>query len=174
MKGSDVVYLRLLRDSLRKFSFTKEYTFLFIDKSNYESYLLDLLYISKLMKLDFDWDGIPDEETLHKRFNNHSICLLSFYNNLSIGWIWGNKQVTPFWEDSIMNLNDGEIYVGGAYLSKTIDRPKNSGQVFYSIWFDYFINKMNNDVAYSYIDKWNSHSLKLAYNIGMEKYDFIK
>lgn len=175
MISKGIVQIRLQKQKLQKYSFEDNYSIILLDKSNYKDYISDLNYISSLMKKDFDWSGIPDEYDLHSRFYYNSYCLISFYNNNPIGWCWANKKVTPLWgEDSIMNLNDNEIYVGGAYLSKTVDRPKDSGQIFYSIWFDYFTNTMNNDIAYSYVDEWNTHSLQLAYNIGMEKYDFIK
>lgn len=169
-----IVQLRLQKQKLQKYSFEDNYFTTFLSKLNYKDWISELNYISSLMRKDFDWDGIPDEATLHSRFYYDSYCLLSFYNDNPIGWIWANKKVTPLWEDSIMNLGESEIYVGGAYLSKTLDRPKDSGQVFYSIWFDYFTNTINNDTAYSYVDEWNVHSLKLAYNIGMERYNFIK
>lgn len=169
-----IVQIRLQKQKLQKYSFEDNYSVILLDKSNYNDYISELNYISSLMRKDFNWNGIPDESTIHNRFYHNSCCLLSFYNNSPIGWCWANKKVTPLWEESIMNLNNNEIYVGGAYLSKTIDRPKNSGQIFYSIWFDYFTNKIENDTAYSYVDEWNTHSLQLAYNIGMEKYDFIK
>lgn len=169
-----IVQLKLKVNKLKKVDFDEKYSIRLIDKSNYEKNIDDLLTVSKLMKKDFDWEGIPNKETLHKRFQSNSMCLLSYYKNTLIGWIWSNENYTPTWEESIMNLNNNEIYVGGAYLSKTIDRPKNSGQIFYSIWFDYFTNTINNDIAYSYVDEWNTHSLQLAYNIGMENYNFIK
>lgn len=174
MDFNGIVQLRIKIKKLKKVNFDETYAIQFIDKSNYKKHIKDLLYISKLMKLDFDWEGIPNEETLHRRFDKNSMCLLSFYNSKPIGWIWANKNYTPLWEESIQNLNSDEIYVGGSYLSKTVDRPSGSGLSFYYIWFKYFLHALNNKSAYSYVDKWNTRSLDLAYKIGMKEYNFIK
>ena len=166
--------IRLLRENLVKFDYNKSYSIIFLNKTNYKKYITELIYVSELMKKDFDWVGIPNEKVLHSRFNHNSYCLLSFYNGNIVGWVWGNNNLTPFWEKSKQELTDKEIYVGGAFLSKKVERPKESGQVFYSMWFDYFLTHFDKETAYSYIDDWNNHSLNLAYNIGMKEYNFIK
>ena len=174
MNIQGVVQLRLSKENIKRFTLNQNYNFTLIDNTNYKNHLSDLMYVSYLMKQDFDWEGTPNEEDIHKRFEKDSNCLLSYYNNKIVGWIWGNDNFTPHWVENMQQLNKNEIYVGGAFLSKKVDRPKESGQVFYSIWFDYFLTNFNKQFAYSYIDDWNNHSLNLAYNIGMKEYDFIK
>lgn len=169
-----IVQLKLKVNKLKNIEFDEDYSIRFIDKSNYEKNIDDLLRVSKLMKKDFDWEGIPNKETLHKRFQSNSLCLLSYYNNTLIGWIWANENYTPTWEESIQDLEDDEIYVGGSYLSKTVKRPSGSGLSFYYIWFKYFLYALNKNKAYSYVDDWNARSLDLAYKIGMKDYNFIK
>jgi hypothetical protein len=174
MNIQGVVQLRLSKENIKRFTLNQNYNFTLIDNTNYKNHLSDLMYVSYLMKQDFDWDGTPNEVDINHRFENNSKCLLSYYNNKVVGWIWENDNFTPYWKENIQTLNKNEIYVGGAFLSKKVDRPKESGQVFYSIWFDYFLTNFNKQFAYSYVDKWNTHSLQLAYNIGMKEYDFIK
>lgn len=174
MNIQGVVQIRLLKEHINRFTFNQNYTFTLVDSQNYKKYLSELICVSDLMKEDFDWDGTPNEDDIHKRFENNSKCLLSYYNNNIVGWIWGNDNFTPYWKETIQQLNKNEIYVGGAFLSKKVERPKESGQVFYSMWFDYFLTNFDKEYAYSYVDDWNTHSLDLAYNIGMKQYDFIK
>lgn len=174
MISKDIVQIKLERKNLTKFSFSDDYKMVFVNKETYQDYLSELLNVSKLMKKDFDWEGIPDEKDLIKRFESNSVCLLSFYNHSVIGWIWANENYTPTWEESIQDLDEDEIYVGGSYLSKTEERPSGSGLAFYYIWFKYFLYALNKKKAYSYVDSWNTRSLELAYKIGMKEYNFIK
>lgn len=174
MSIKGIVQLKLKSKKLKKVDFDETYSIRYIDKSNYKSNIKNLLRVSKLMKKDFDWEGIPDEKDLIKRFESNSVCLLSFYNHSVIGWIWANENYTPTWEESIQDLDEDEIYVGGSYLSKTEERPSGSGLAFYYIWFKYFLYALNKKKAYSYVDSWNTRSLELAYKIGMKEYNFIK
>lgn len=174
MELNKVVELKLLKHNLITVDDSDDYSFAFIDISNYKQHITDLLYVSSLMKKDFDWGGIPDESSLIGRFESKSFCLLSYYKSKIIGWIWANNNYTPYWEDSVQKLNSNEIYVGGSYLSKTVERPSGSGLYFYSKWFEYFLTEMGNKVAYSYVDIWNTRSLELAFKIGMKEYNFIK
>jgi hypothetical protein len=173
MELNQVVQLRLSKNDLNEVDAQDIYSFVFLNKKNYKKYIKDLLLVSSLMETDFDWDGIPDEYDIHERFKNNSFCLLSSYKTNIIGWIWANKNVTPYWTRSVQSLKENEIYVGGSYLSKTVERPRGSGSYFYSVWFDYFLDKMNNQYTYSYVDNWNTRSLELAYKIGMKDYKFL-
>lgn len=174
MYSNSIIQLRLKVKNLKKIDFDESYTIRYIDKSNYKENIESLIKVSTLMKQDFDWEGTPNEEDIHKRFKSNSKCLVSYYDGKIVGWIWGNDNFTPKWVDIIQELNENEIYIGGSYLSKKVNRPKESGQVFYNIWFDYFLTNFNKQYAYSYVDFWNTHSLNLAYNIGMVEYNFIK
>lgn len=169
-----IVQLRLLKQDFKKLYFSENYSLKFLDKNNYKNYINDLLYVSSLMKQDFEWIGIPNESTLHRRFIHNSHCLLSYFNNQLIGWVWSNYNVTPLWEESIQELSDGEIYGGGAFLSRKIKRPPNSGVVFYNMWFEYWLNEMNNNVIYQYSDDWNRASSIMSYKSGFKKFNFIK
>lgn len=174
MSSETIVQLRLSIDNIKKPIYNKNYSFILVDNTNYENHIDELIHVSHLMKQDFDWEGTPNEENIHKRLKSNSKCLLSYYDSKLVGWIWGNDNFTPKWVDIIQELNENEIYIGGSYLSKKVNRPKESGQVFYNIWFDYFLTNFNKQYAYSYVDFWNTHSLNLAHNIGMKEYNFIK
>ena len=104
MDTHEIIQLRLLKEDFKKITFLENYTTLFVDSSNYKEHLSDLLSVSDLMKLDFKWEGIPNEETLHKRFEHNSHCLFWKYNDTPIGWAWSNHNVTPLWESSIQQL----------------------------------------------------------------------
>ena len=174
MDTLEIIQLRLLKEDFKKITFLENYTTLFVDSSNYKEHLSDLLSVSDLMKLDFKWEGIPNEETLHKRFEHNSHCLFWKYNDTPIGWAWSNHNVTPLWESSIQQLSKGEIYGGGAFLSRRVQRPPNSGVVFYNLTFDYWLNEMNNDCVLQYSDNWNRVSSIMSYKNGFKNYNFIK
>lgn len=174
MDTKEIIQLRLLKKDFKKIYFNENYTIRFLDKKNYLDYLNELNYISNLMKQDFDWDGIPDEHNIHRRFDNNSQCIIWLYENDPIGWAWSNYNVTLNWQNIIQKLKKEEIYGGGAFLSRKIKRPTNSGLVFYNLTFDYWLNKMNNSVIYQYSDNWNRVSRILSYKNGFQQYEFIK
>lgn len=174
MNLDKIIQLKLDKNDFKKMSFSENYKVKFFDKSNYLENLSDFNYISSLMKKDFDWSGIPTEETIHKRFECNSHCLFWIYDNDQIGWAWSNYNVTPLWEESIQNLNDGEIYGGGAFLSRKVNRPPNSGLIFYNLTFDYWLDKMNNHTIFQYSDDWNRTSSIMSYKNGFKKFNFIK
>jgi hypothetical protein len=174
MDITKLIQLRLLKKDFRKISFNENYTTLFLDKNNYLEHLPEFNYISDLMKLDFDWDDIPNESDIHERFINNSHCLFWIYDNDPIGWAWSNYNVSFDWKTITQELKEGEIYGGGAFLSKTIKRPPNSGLIFYNLTFDYWLNEMNNNVIYQYSDNWNRVSSIMSYKNGFKKYNFIK
>lgn len=174
MDKTSVVQLRLQKSKFKKIPRNERYSVLFLDKENYTQYLPELLNISTLMKQDFDWDGIPDETSLHRRFANNSHCLFWILDDSPIGWAWSNYNVSPNWETVIQELNDGEIYGGGAFLSRKIDRPADSGLIFYNMTFSYWLHEMNNEYIYQYSDDWNRVSAIMSYKNGFEKYNFLK
>jgi hypothetical protein len=174
MDITKIVQLRLLKEDFRKISFNENYTTLFLDKQNYLEHLSEFNYISDLMKKDFDWEGIPTESDIHQRFKNNSHCLFWIYDNDPIGWAWSNYNVSPDWKNTTQELKEGEIYGGGAFLSKTIKRPPNSGLIFYNLTFDYWLNELNNNVIYQYSDDWNRVSSIMSYKNGFKKFNFIK
>lgn len=174
MNVDKIIQLRLLKSNFNKLDCNNRYSVLYVDSKNYLYYLKDLLHVSKMMRDDFDWDGIPTEETLHSRFKHNSHCLFWLLDDSPIGCAWSNYNVTPYWEESIQELNENEIYGGGAFLSKKVDRPSNSGLIFYNLTFDYWLNQMGNDCIYQYSDDWNRVSSILSYKNGFEKFNFIK
>ena len=76
--------------------------------------------------------------------------------------------------ESIQELSEGEIYGGGAFLSRKVERPPNSGLIFYNLTFDYWLNEMNNDCILQYSDNWNRVSSIMSYKNGFKNYNFIK
>ena len=173
MDKTKIIQLRLLKSNFKRLDSDNNYSVFFLDYNNYLGYLLELNSISGLMNEDFDWVGIPNEKTLHKRFINNSHCLLWKYNDEPIGWAWSNYNITPYWEDSIQKLDKGEIYGGGAFLSKKVDRPADSGLMFYNLTFNYWLNILNNNCIYQYSDDWNRVSSIMSHKCGFEKFNFL-
>ena len=68
----------------------------------------------------------------------------------------------------IQDLSEGELYGGGAFLSRKVERPSNAGVVFYNLTFDYWLNEMNNDCILQYSDDWNRVSSIMSYKNGFK------
>ena len=61
MDTTKIIQLKLTKESLVPFEILEDYNVVLINKENYNNYIHELLYVSDLMKRDFDWVGIPDE-----------------------------------------------------------------------------------------------------------------
>jgi len=173
MDPSKIVQLRLLKKDYKDIPFKEPYAVRFVDKHNYRDHLSRLLRVTEMMVTDIQWIGIPDEDTLHKRFDQNSHCLIWEYNNQPIGWAWSNYNITIDWQEIYRKLPKGQIYGGGAFLSRKIKRPPNSGLIFYNLTFDYWLNKMNNDCILQYSDDWNRVSSIMSYKCGFKKFNFL-
>ena len=173
MDINKIVQLRLFKHDFKKILHNSDYSIKYVDYTSYETYLDKLLYISKLMHKDFEWDGIPTESNLHNRFKNNSKCFIYYYNNEPVGWTWFHSHVSIDWISTYQNLNSNELYVGGAYVSKTCNLPAISGFMFYNISFWEWLTKFNYNIIYLYSDSWNRASAQLCYKSGFTKYNFL-
>lgn len=173
MDINKIVQLRLLKNEYKRLSHHGEYSLIHLTYRSYLPHLSDLLKISKLMKLDFEWDGMPDEDDIHLRFKNNSQCFLYRYQQKIVGWTWFHEDVSIDWKTIYQKLNNGDVYVGGAYVSKTCNLPPIAGYMFYNISFSKWLNDLNYNTIYLYSDDWNRASAQLCYKSGFTKYNFL-
>ena len=146
-----------------------------IDISNYSSNIDRLLNISSLIDKQISWDGNPNTvDKLLKRFKSNSVCQIWIYAGIDIGWYWYNDNVTFDWVTLNQLLKSNEHYVGGAFVSNTIDRPAESSFIFYNFSFINAFTNLGKDIVYVYGDEWNRASNILMYKSGCTKFNFIK
>lgn len=174
MNINKINQFRLLKSEFRKQNIPNSYRIVYLTKDNYTQYWDDINTVIKLLHADLEWDGIPNTEQIVKRFDNNSELFLWYYENKIVGWTWFNKSFTIDWENIVHTLEDNELYVGAAFISKKVNLPPQAGWKFYNESFYKWITDLKNDVIYLYSDDWNRASSILCYKSGFTKYNFIK
>ncbi len=174
MDVNKIVQFRLLKSEFRQLEISDSYKLLHLTKENYNQYWDDINIVIELLHADLEWDGIPNTKQVESRFNNNSQLFLWYYNEKIIGWTWFNKSFTIDWETITHSLDENELYVGAAFISKKVNLPPQAGWKFYNLSFSTWINELKNDIVYLYSDDWNRASALLCYRSGFKKYNFIK
>lgn len=174
MNLNEIVQFRLLRDEHIKLPKKSHYKLIYLDRDNYSNFLQDLeLVISYIHNQLTDWIDAPTIEDVHKRFKSNSFCFLFYYKDNCIGWNWGNENFTPNWIDIHTKLKDGEVYLGGCFVTKLVDRPTDAGVMNYNMFFDECL-KLGYNPMYGYCDNWNRVAIRINYSNGWKPYKFIK
>ncbi len=164
---NEIIQFRLTKSDSIKLPEKNHYKLIHVDKLNYFQYINDINKVISLIKIDLpNWEYSPNYEDVIKRFKSNSICLLLYYQDNVIGWNWGNKNICLDWINIKQKLGVGEYYVGGAFVSKSINRPPNAGLYDYYMMTDYCLNFLNNNVVYWYSESWNKTSIKMSIKIG--------
>ena len=172
---SKTTQIRLLKEDFVKLPHKVYYDMQYVDKTNNLTYSNDLKKVCKLINEELtDWADVPNYETLLRRFTADSHCLLFYYKGECIGWNWGNSNVCFDWETKIQDLPEGELYAGGCYVSKLVDRPADAGLYNYNKIFDYWINEMGYHTVYGYIDNWNKTAFRVNFQNGLKQYNFLQ
>lgn len=174
MDINKIVQFRLLKSEFRKQDIPNSYKITHLTKDNFCQYWDDILTVIDLLHKDLEWDGIPDGVEIIERFNNNSQLFLWYYNNQVVGWGWFNNSITLDWKNNIQSLQNDEVYVGGAFISKKVNLPPQAGWKFYSLCFDTWITDFKRNIIYLYSDDWNRASAIICYKCGFTKFNFIK
>jgi hypothetical protein len=169
-----IVQIRLLKKDYKKFPSKPCYSMVLVDKYNYTEYIEEINTVISLIKKELpDWEQAPTLEDILKRFNSNSHSLLFFYNNSCIGWNWGNKNVCFDWVENYQTLPEGELYGGGCFVSRLVDRPPHAGLYNYNMIFDYWINVMGYHTIYGYVDWWNKPAFRVNFQNGLTVFNYI-
>ena len=168
-----IVQFKITKDTFIKIEHKEYYKLKYIDLNNYVNYVDDFKIVISLLHKQLKWDGIPTLEQCNERFKSNSFCLLFYYNNNCIGWNWGNRNVTLDWINIDKKLAKKELYVGGCFVSKLIERPSDAGIQNYNMFFDYCLNTLNASTMYAYCDTWNKAPIRLNLSNGWKKYEFL-
>ena len=175
MNLSDIHQLSLSKKDFKEISYAENYSVKFLTPDNSSNYSRELQQVISYIPVDLpSWEDRPTMEDIRMRFDNKSHCLLWIYNNQPIGWAWSNSNVTLDWKNCIKTLPNGTIYGGGAFLSRSVDRPPNAGLIFYNLTFKFWLFELDNNTIYQYSDKWNRVSSILSYKCGFKNDSFIQ
>jgi hypothetical protein len=169
----NTVQLRLTKDKFVKIEHRDCYKLKYVDLNNYADYIDDFKIIIELLHRQLEWDGIPTLEQCYKRFKSNSFCLLFYYNGNCIGWNWGNENVTIDWINVYKKLAKNEVYFGGCFVSKLVERPPDAGRQNYNMCIEYFLNVLNAIAICGYCDKWNRAAIQINLSVGGEKCEFL-
>ena len=119
MDTTKIVQLGLQKKDFKKLNFSENYSTLFVDKTNYQKYILELLCVSDLIFMKI-LNGKVFQTKIHfteDLTTTHIVYFGFIMKNQSD--VWSNYNITPLWEESIQELKEGEIYGGGgSYLEK--------------------------------------------------------
>lgn len=171
----DIFQIRLIKADYRKFPQKEHFNMQYINLDNYRLFNREINNVLSYIKTDLpEWTEAPSYKDIIKRFKANSHCLLFYYNKECIGWNWGNKNVCFDWINIVQELPEGEIYGGGCFVSRSIERPANAGLYNYNMIFDYWINKMGYHTVYGYVDKWNKAALRVNFQNGLTVYNYLK
>jgi len=174
MDLNEIVQLRGIKSEFIKLPNKDHFKLIYVDKTNYQEYINDINTIISLIPIDLpNWDNHPDFNNVVKRFNADSHCLLFYYNNNCIGWNWGNKNVSFDWINIDQKLGPGEVYSGGTFVSKHVDRPRDAGLYNYNMIYDFWYNTANYSTIYGYVDCWNKTSIKRSFQNGGKIFNFL-
>lgn len=173
MYDDSKIQLRLTQKDFKGISASDDYSITYITLRNYEQYSEDLAFISSLMTRELNWEGTPNIENIEKRLGSDSNCLLWMYRKQPVGWAWNNPNVTFNWISIDKLLKEGEVYGGGAFLSKNLNLPPSSSLIFYSLTFNFWLNKLGRTTIYQYSDSWNRASSILSFKCGFRRYRFL-
>lgn len=174
MVFDEIIELKLDKDNFVKLEPKDCYSLIYIDKTNYQQHINDINKIIGLIKIDIpDWKESPDLDNILERFESDSHCLLFYYNNECIGWNWGNNNVCFDWINIYQKLNNGELYAGGCFVSKSVDRPADAGRYNYNMICDYWLNNMEYTTIYGYVDKWNKPAIRVNLQTGVKFVNYL-
>lgn len=166
--------IRLLKDDFKQLPIKNHFKLIYVDKDNYLEKEKDLKKVINLINKDLpNWKDSPTYDSVVDRFNSASHSLLFYYNDECIGWNWGNDNVCFDWINNIQDLPQGELYGGGCFVSRSVDRPADAGLYNYNMIFDYWINQMGYHTIYGYVDSWNRVALRINFKNGLKIFDYL-
>lgn len=136
----------------------------------------DIKFICNSIKKQLgDWEDRPSLDVALERLNTISSLFLFFHKdfNKAIGWAWVSETFTYDWINEIHPLpTENSYYLGGTYIQKNLNLPKNTGfQLYYQVISHFF---QRHEWCYGYMDSWNKAPINICYKLGAEEYNFIK
>jgi hypothetical protein len=176
MDKSKIKQFRLFKQNLPTHEPDPRYWYNTINTDNFSQFLNHINSSINFHHQDLNWDNTPTLEVVYDRLAFGSQCHLWMYEEKCLGWHWTNPNcVTLDWKSHYQDINDNEIYIGGALVSREYKPDRgNSAWMFYRQGFEYSFDYTNTDTMYLYSDDWNRASAMLCYKSGFTSFNFIK
>jgi tRNA (Thr-GGU) A37 N-methylase len=169
-----IIQVKLTKNDFIRLPRKEHFNLIFLDNTNYTEYFTDLRKIIEYINNDLpNWERKPNYETVVRRFNSESHCLLFYYMDECVGWNWGNKNVTIDWINIYQTLNDKELYAGGCFVTKSVYRPNDAGLYNYNMICDYWLNNLKHESIFGYVDSWNKAAIRVNLQTGVKFHKFL-
>ncbi len=104
---------------------------------------------------EYQWDGMFDIDEVKNRINKGHILFILYYDKNPIGYVWFKE------------LNEDTCFGYNLYVTKQIERPKDSPKWFYNKVSGIMLEKYNNINVE--IEDWNKVVFDLVEGIGYKK-----
>jgi hypothetical protein len=104
---------------------------------------------------EYQWDGMFDIGEVKNRINKGHILFILYYDNQPIGYVWFKK------------LNETTCFGYNLYVTKQIERPKDSPVWFYNKVSGIMLEKYN--TINVEIEDWNKVVFDLVESIGYKE-----
>ena len=104
---------------------------------------------------EYRWDGMFDINEVEHRIKSGHILFMLYYDNEPIGYVWFKE------------LNETTCFGYNLYVTKQIERPKDSPKWFYNKVSGIMLEKYN--IINVEIEDWNKVVFNLVESIGYTK-----
>lgn len=104
---------------------------------------------------EYQWDGMFDINEVQHRIKSGHILFMLYYDNEPIGYVWFKE------------LNETTCFGYNLYVTKQIERPKDSPKWFYNKVSGTMLEKYN--TINVEIEDWNKVVFDLVENIGYKE-----
>ena len=101
---------------------------------------------------EYQWDGMFDIDEVKNRIDNEHILFILYYDNQPIGYVWFKE------------LDKNTCFGYNLYVTKQIERPKDSPKWFYNEVSGIMLEKYNTIKVE--IEDWNKVVFNLVESIG--------
>jgi len=104
---------------------------------------------------EYQWDGMFDIKEVENRIKNYHTLFVLYYDTNPIGYVWFKE------------LNETTCFGYNLYVTKQIERPKDSPKWFYNKVSGVMLEKYN--TINVEIEDWNKVVFDLVENIGYKE-----
>jgi hypothetical protein len=115
----------------------------------------NILFLIDSFNKEYQWDGMFDIDEVKNRINKGHILFILYYDKQPIGYVWFKE------------LNETTCFGYNLYVTKQIERPKDSPKWFYNKVSGAMLEKYN--TINVEIEDWNKVVFDLVENIGYKE-----
>jgi hypothetical protein len=124
-----------------------------------EHFTPNIQFLIDSFNKEYQWDGMFDVGEVTNRIKNRQTLFILYYDKQPIGYVWFKK------------LNETTCFGYNLYVTKQIERPKDSPKWFYNKVSGIMLEKYNNINVE--IEDWNKVVFDLVEGIGYIKINKI-